>query len=551
MGKTPLIFPPGAPEAQSPTDDTDVLGRRLAGLTEREARLRRIFEQSVMGIILRDAQGNILDVNAMALRLLGYDDKAELLGQNARILVHPDDQQAVPVSEAPRGCRGGGLTSLERRYRCKDGSWLPASAHFGLLDPERDIYQVMFQDISARKADEAAREAALAEARAASRAKSAFLANMSHEIRTPLNGIMGMLQLALDAEPTPEQRDYMTTAMDSAKALLRILSDVLDVSRIDTGRIVLRDEVFNLDETLAPVIDSLRHEAHIKGLEFSRTIDPATPLRLRGDAARLRQVLYQLTANAIKYTPKGRVTLAVAPTRAAQAADGLEIDFAVADTGIGIPADKLSEVFEAFSQVDPTLTRPYGGTGLGLAIVKGLTELMGGRIALCSQEGEGTEVRVRLRFALADGPVRTASPVVADCLSGLRVLVAEDEAINRVTIRAMLRKLGCCATLAENGREALEILAGETVDCVLMDVRMPLLDGLSATRAIRGGAAGPDKAGIPIIALTAHALAEDKETALAAGVNGYLSKPVDLDVLARALAAFLPCPSHAGKNHTF
>ena len=526
-----------ATSASSPLHSS---GQQLEEFAAREARFRRLFEQSVMGILLRNACGDILDANVTAVRLLGYADKTELVGQNARDIVHPDDQRAVPVGDAPKGCRENFLVCLERRYRRKDGSWLLVSAHFGLLDSERDVYQVMFQDISAAKAAEAARATALSEAQAAARAKSAFLANMSHEIRTPLNGIMGMLQLALDADPTPEQQDYLSTAMDSARALLRILSDVLDVSRIDTGRIVLGDEVFNLDEALAPVVDSLRHEARIKGLDFSRSIDPATPLRLRGDAARLRQILYQLTANAIKYTPKGRVALSVAPVSSSCGAGQVELEFAVSDTGIGIPAEKTSEVFEAFSQVDPTMTRPYGGTGLGLAIVKGLTDLMGGRITLCSQEGQGTEVRVRLRFALAAGPVRSEPAMTPKFLTGLRVLVAEDEAINRITIRAMLRKLGCTVILAENGREALNLLAKESTDCILMDVRMPLLDGLSATRAIRAGAIGQDKAGIPIIALTAHALAEDRDTALAAGVDGYLSKPVDLDVLARTLAEFLP-----------
>jgi len=514
------------------------LEAQIAILRENETRYRRFFEQSAMGILLGDATGALLDANPMALTLLGYA-KEELLACNIRQIVHPDDQRSLSVTEAPDACFTARVTSLERRYRCKNGTWLPVQVHLRLFDAEKAIYQAMFMDISARRAGEAAREAALAQAEAANRAKSAFLAHMNHEIRTPLNGIMGMLQLALAIGPTPEMQDYLGTAMDSAKALLRILSDILDVSRIDSGRMLLADETFNLDEVLAPIIDSLSHEAEIKGLAFYQRIDPATPVRLRGDPGRLRQILYHLTANAIKYTPAGQVGLEVTTLAHTPTPRVADVEFTVADTGIGIPAAKQEQVFEAFYQADPTMTRPYGGSGLGLAIVRGLAELMGGRVTICSQEGQGTQVRVRLRFDLVDKSLVTQAPDSQPNLSGARILVVEDEAINRLTIRTMLQKLGCQTVMAENGRQALDTLANHDFDCVLMDVQMPVLDGLTATRAIRDAACGVRNPHVPIIALTAHAMPEDRNRAIAAGVNDYIVKPVEMDALARSVSAIL------------
>jgi two-component system sensor histidine kinase EvgS len=532
---TPHLPPQPAEDAAGRPETADPAAE-ISRLRQSEARYRAMFEQSVMGILVGNAHGVVQDANPMALALLGYD-RQSLVGRNMRDIVHPDDQGLLSVADTPRACLEGRTRNLERRYRRGDGSYLPVVVHFGLLDQKADLYQLMFQDSTERQAAEAARREALAQAQAASQVKSAFLAHMSHEIRTPLNGIMGMLQLAQTACPTAEVSDYLDTAMESARALLRILSDVLEVSDLHSGQVRLAQEDFDLDEAIGPVAASLAYEANLKGLAFTHDVAPDVPPRLRGDAGRLRQILYNLSANAIKFTPAGRVTLTV--SAGSQADPGqISLVFALSDTGIGIPDSCRQAVLEAFAQADSPITRRFGGVGLGLAIAKGLAEEMGGTIALDSVENQGTTVRVELPFGLPEpAPCRSFGPT--PCLAGRQVLVAEDEAVNRLTIRVMLQKLGCRPHLTENGRQALQALAGQSFDCVLMDMRMPELDGLSAVRAIRAGEAGEAARTVPVIALTAHALPQDREAALAAGVNDYLVKPIEMADLARALGRSL------------
>ncbi|WP_144005097.1 PAS domain-containing hybrid sensor histidine kinase/response regulator [Solidesulfovibrio fructosivorans] len=535
-----------ADSTASASPSADALKRQVAALEALVSRLRLrqercelFFERSVMGILLGDNEGNLFDANPRALELLGYTLE-EIRAANIRDLIHPDDMRMVSCMAGPMASLAGLPFTIERRYRRKDGTWLPVQVDFSPLDDTGQCFQAMLQDISARRAAEDAKNAALSQVRSASQAKSAFLANMSHEIRTPLNGVMGMLQLLLATPHSPEQDEYMRTAMDAASALLRLLSDILDFSSLDGGTMSLSQELFTVSDVLDPIIASFAHEAAIKGLAFSCRVAPQTPARLRGDPARLRQLLYNLTGNAIKYTTFGRVELDVAPVEKPESPCMALLEFAVRDTGIGIPSEKLDHVLDAFAQADASVTRAHGGLGLGLTIVRAIAERMGGRILLSSQPGQGTEARVRLPFARPPEMAPPVAPSAKPCLIGRRVLVVEDEAVNRLTIQAMLRRLGCETVLTENGREALARLAGEDFDCVLMDVRMPLLDGLSATRAVRDGSAGARNPAIPILALTAHALTEDREQALAAGVDGYVVKPVDLEALARAMDAVIP-----------
>lgn len=504
---------------------------------------RLFFEQSAMGILVGDATGRILEANPMALRLLGYD-RAGLVGANMADIVHPDDQAATSPDDNHRAALGGRPRHMDRRYRRADGTYLPVAVSFGLLDKQAGTVQVMFRDVSARQALEKQRVAALTKAEAAGAIKSAFLAQMSHELRTPLNGIMGMLQLAQAACPGEEVADYLDTAMESARGLLRILSDLLEVTNIQGGQVRLAKEVFDLDEAIAPVAASLTYEANIKGLRFVQRVAPDVPRHLRGDAARLRQILFALAGNAIKFTTEGQVVLSV---ETVPGNEPLLLRFGLSDSGIGIPREQLPGLFEPFAQARPHGAGLFGGAGLGLCIAKGLAEEMGGEIMLASEVGRGTDVRVTLPFMLPRAeparPVREPAP-----LAGKRVLVAEDEAVNRLTIRVMLQKLGCRPQLVENGRQALAALAEGTFDCVLMDMRMPELDGLSAVRAMRRGEAGPAARTMPVVALTAHALAEDRCAALEAGVDAYLVKPVDMAELGLTLGQVMSQAGSQGRD---
>lgn len=503
---------------------------------------RLFFEQSAIGILVGDATGRILKVNPMALALLGYDHGG-LVGGNMADVVHPDDQAATSPDDNHQAALDGQPRHMDRRYRRADGSYLPVAVSFGLLDRQAGTIQVMFRDISDRQALEKQRADALARAEAAGAIKSAFLAHMSHELRTPLNGIMGMLQLAQSTCPGAEATDYLDTAMESARGLLRILSDLLEVTNLQGGQVRLAEEDFDLDAAVAPVAASLAYEANIKGLRFVPRVAPDVPRLLRGDAARLRQILFALAGNAVKFTSEGQVVLSV-ETVSGGDPERLTLRFGLSDTGIGIPRERLPDLFEPFAQARPRELGPFGGPGLGLCIAKGLAEEMGGEIMLSSEVGRGTDVRVVLPFALPEAaPARLIPESVP--LAGKRVLVAEDEAVNRLTIRVMLQKLGCRPHLVENGRQALTALAEGEFDCVLMDMRMPELDGLSAVRALRQGEAGPAARDMPVVALTAHALAEDRCAALEAGVDAYLVKPVDMAELGRTLGQVMAGGSRA------
>ncbi|HCR12470.1 MAG TPA: hybrid sensor histidine kinase/response regulator, partial [Desulfovibrio sp.] len=498
--------------AASPESRIAALEARLAAVQLEKARCALFFERSVMGILLGDPSGNIRDANPRAAEMLGYDIAA-LRRMNIRELIHPEDQEAVSVNVGIEAARAGKAFKVERRYRCKDGTWLALQVDFSALDERGELFQVMLQDIGRRKAAEEAKDAALAQARAASEAKSAFLANMSHEIRTPLNGVMGMLQLLKATPLSREQGDYLAMALEASGALLRILSDILDFTQMDGGALGFCEKRFSLPEILDPILAAFAHEASAKGLELRLETDPATPRQLLGDAGRVRQILCCLVGNAVKYTDAGRIVLAVRPLEGAAGEVRVMLEFRVTDTGRGIPAALREKVFEPFFQADATLTRRHGGAGMGLALAKGLVGLMGGEIVLEEADGGGLAAVMRLPFArfAADvvplvRDVMKAAPVAqeATALAGRRILVVDDEAVNRLTLRAILERLGCVAVLAENGRQALARLAAEDFDAVLLDVRLPDHDGYSMARAIRSGEAAVRDPRVPLVAATAH-----------------------------------------------
>jgi signal transduction histidine kinase/CheY-like chemotaxis protein/HPt (histidine-containing phosphotransfer) domain-containing protein len=371
-------------------------------------------------------------------------------------------------------------------------------------------------------------------AEAASMAKSQFVANMSHEVRTPINGVLGMNGLLLDTTLDPEQREYAMMVERSAKALLRIVDDILDISKLDAGKVALETADFDLTDTVENAVLLFKPRAREKGIELAAWIDPAIERSRSGDPMRLRQILLNLVGNAIKFTESGTVSVCVVPPDLAPSPT--RVRFEVTDTGKGI--EEPAHLFERFSQEDSSITRRYGGTGLGLAICRELVTLMGGEIGVSSRRGAGSTFWFELNLETARfEPVRQLEgpPTTPQGRSRpLRILVAEDHAINQMFMAALLRKAGHTVTMVENGNQAVAAVRDGDYDVILMDVQMPELDGVEATKQIR--AMPSPKHLVTIIALTAHAMHGAKEEYIAAGMDDFVSKPIDAALLLDKLA---------------
>ncbi|MBG3878861.1 PAS domain S-box protein [Desulfovibrio oxamicus] len=679
---------------------TDVSAKYAARrqLLASERQFRAAIEEAPVPVMIHDEDGTVLALNRSWCELSGYTpDDVPTLARWEELAMHgepvhvpkapPDARPDARPDAAPEGVPGAAQTDGtgkraddrpgtaaeggtghpasdtdtlyalggrradgEHPVICADGSarvWDFSSAPLGSLPDGRRAVIRMAVDITDRKEAEAALLREKVAAEAANLAKSEFLANMSHEIRTPLNGALGMLQLLQTTPLDEEQQDYLTSAITSARRLTQLLSDVLDLSRVEAGRLALRAAPFALEGVAGSIRDIFLLPAREKELELDIRLDPRLPARLVGDEARLRQIAFNLVGNAIKFTDTGSVTVELTPLGlppaarpagnakegAAGGAEGntppprpaqLRLLLEVRDTGIGIPESHLERIFEPFSQLDGSHVRRHGGAGLGLSIVRRLVALMGGELSLESTPGAGTTIFISLPFGAlwdadgadrapargqgAPGPNGTSGPngssgtngsngfngpgkstvqgvsdnkddgmgmparhagvsalprgiaqpgkgssrprsaaatpdaepapddaAMPEHQTGLHVLLVEDDAVNQLAVRRMLEKSGMTVTLTTDGQQALDALHHGTFDCVVMDVQMPVMDGLTATRVIRTDPAFAARAAIPVVAMTAHAMVGDRESFLDAGMDDYVSKPVEMGVLRQAI----------------
>ena len=533
---------------------TSVVDRQYSAqasqLASTEQRYRLLFERSLAGVYRITLDGRILDCNDACARILGYASRANLLENTvaATNYSNPDD-----LSQFISRLRSeGSLTNFERRLLRRDGQpvWvlenanlLPASA----TSPE-GIEGTVF-DITERKRAEAELQQAKNAAEAASKAKSEFLANMSHEIRTPMNGIIGMTELALETELNSEQREYLGMVKVSADSLLTVINDILDFSKIEAGKLDLDATSFTLRDHLEETARTLAVSASAKGLELVCDIRSDVPNEVIGDPTRLRQVIVNLIGNAIKFTDRGEVVLHVEKEN--QTGEGITLHFAIQDSGIGISKDKQKLIFEAFAQADSSSRRKYGGTGLGLTISSRLVQMMGGRIWVESEPGEGSTFHFTAGFHLPQTATTRKERDSVVTLDGIHVLVVDDNPTNRRILERTLTQWGMRPTLADSGWTALAALkkaraSADPVSLLLLDAQMPGMDGFAVASKIQED---PDLQSSTVMMLTSGGQRGDAIRCREAGISAYLTKPVRQIELREAMLKVLGMKNEKAEDH--
>lgn len=517
------------------------VGVDISDRVHAEKRYRTLFEHAPDGLLVADANSRYTDANPSMCRMLGYSHE-ELVKLHRVDIVSTKEMPFV--AKAMEDLRRDGTFRREWRLRRKDGTEFFADTITTLM-PDGGTLSIT-RDVTDKQQREAALAKALRhekelteEARAGERAKGEFLAVMSHEIRTPLNGILGFSELlAHTADLPPEALSHARTIVSSGEALLHLLDDVLDFSRIEAGRMPIEHEAFSPSQLLESTRSLLAPLAAEKRLDLRAAIDPETPRFVIGDAGRIRQILLNLAGNAVKFTERGGVTLSLQRGKTAN-----ELHYLVTDTGPGIPQAKVASIFQPFTQADSSLTRRHGGTGLGLTISQRLAQLMGGSLTVSSQAGQGAQFCLALPLVEAiSGTAETPSesPIALDVdfasKHPMRVMVVEDDKVNLRLIQTILRRLGYDAYAASNGQEAVTSYREVKPDCILMDLQMPELDGIEATRAIREiESANDSKKTAYIAALTADIIPADRKQCFEAGMNTYLNKPVKIASIAATL----------------
>jgi len=490
------------------------------------------FSTSLDLLVIRDADLKIVKVNQAWEKVLGYRTE-ELEGQPMLSFIHPDDV-AASHSQMQRVETEKDVKGIINRYRCRDGGYryLEWRAH-----QEGDLVYGVARDVTERLTIEVEMVEAKAAAEMASKAKSEFLANMSHEIRTPLNGVIGLTSALAQTELSAEQRGMVDLILTSGQTLERVVSDVLDFSKIEAGRLEFDIQPFDLGPQLEGLADLFRARAEEKGLTFSVTCGANVEGWFCGDVVRIKQVLGNLISNAVKFTTQGEIRVA-ADVHDRPFPDAPVLTLKVCDTGIGFDDDMAHRLFQRFSQADGSITRRFGGSGLGLSICQALVEMMGGEVRAISEPGRGSEFEVKLPLprhegfspAMPGGAASGAAELGASAVpEGLRILLAEDHVINRRLVEVILGPMGVSLTNAENGDEALRAYMAEDFALVLMDMQMPVMDGLAATRAIRDFETTlPNRRRTPIIMLSANAMQQHVHEAIAAGADFHLAKPVSV-----------------------